>query len=153
MKILIVGEQPNTFTLAGVLGKLGGNVTHHFRCCREALRQIRGKVCGYDYVLLEKAGQNPQEAELIRHLRRSNRDVPISSLDHCAGGDAFLPRLLAAWERSRQGKRVLNCIMTAPNDFDETPASLHSEDIVFEFAAPCRRFNHLERGSSERPCV
>jgi len=150
MNILIVGGQRNTFTLARLLRCIGAPAFHHFRCSSDALKYVRGKGHGYDYVLLEKAEQSQ---ELVRLLRQGNHNLPITFLDHCSAADAFLPRLLTAWERSEKGKRVLNCMLAPCVATEDQSCPLQAEDIVFEFAAPCRRFNRLECGSSERPCA
>ena len=152
MNILIVGEQRNTFTLARLLRCFGNHAFHHFRSSRDALKYVRGKGHGhgFDFALLEKTEQSQ---ELIRLLRQGNHNLPITILDHCVAPDAFLPRLLTAWERSKKGKRVLNCMLTPRVSAEDQSCPLQTEDIVFEFAAPCRRFNLLDRGSSERPCA
>ncbi len=139
MKLLVIGDHPETGSLVDILGSDNRRCVAHFPNDTTAIDDLRRHPANFDWVLLEK-GPKANRTLTVRSLRAAGIKSPIAYLSFEGSSNSesdYKTALVCAVERTARGERILNCLLATPGAAPDAPAYPETPEILFEFHAPC----------------
>lgn len=140
MNLLVVGRRQSTTSLMEAMCAGEENTVTYCLDGPAALEKVQQRGGDYDWIILENdlAACAEETAQAIRSLGCRS---PISFLAHQGRSAPALapPRLVAAFERSPKGMRLLNCVLAHPAGSSGNFDADSPPEIIFEYHAPCKK--------------
>ncbi len=141
MKVLLVGRNPRVRNLYRALRGPDRPDAIHFASGPKAVRLLLEAGNCYAFVIIHGFEENPDNHEMVSLLRKSNPEGVLAYLslgnERKNNVNNSTAKLLAAFEKTADGKRILNCLL-APLVPDEGDGASKANEFIFEYQAPCR---------------